>query len=306
MLRTFIFSLTLVASASALAGTACPQHFVAGQPPVIGNPKLQARTREICFEAFAVLHSGVSRTPLYAAEHLTRENLQQAKVLARKDSFHAEKSLPENERAELDDYARSGYDRGHMAPNADFANKTAQAESFSLANMVPQIHANNAGVWAGLEGTAREMASAEGDLYVVSGPAFLGSKLKKVGNVMVPTHIWKVIYSPAQRRAGAYLVVNEDTQTYETLTVSKLEKMIGVSVLPGLPQTVRDAGMTLPEFAAPVRKPKVHEADEVVQKKDAATPKKDEAAHKKEDAGSGGFLRFLVQLIDVIGRALKH
>ena len=299
MLRTFIFSLTLAASASVLAGTACPQHFVAGQSPVIGNPKLQARTREICFEAFAVLHSGVSRTPLYAAEHLTRENLKQAKVLARKDSFHAEKSLPENERAELDDYAHSGYDRGHMAPNADFANKTAQAESFSLANMVPQIHANNAGVWAGLEGTAREIASAEGELYVVSGPAFLGSKIKKVGNVMVPTHIWKVMYSPAQRRAGAYLVVNEDTQTYETLTVSKLEKMIGVSVLPGLPQTIRDAGMTLPEFSAPVRTPKVHNADEVVQKKDAVTP-------KKEEAGSGSFLRFLVQLIEVISRTLKH
>ena len=299
MLRTFIFSLTLAASASVLAGTACPQHFVAGQPPVIGNPKLQARTREICFEAFAVLHSGVSRTPLYAAEHLTRENLKQAKVLARKDSFHAEKSLPENERAELDDYAHSGYDRGHMAPNADFANKTAQAESFSLANMVPQIHANNAGVWAGLEGTAREIASAEGELYVVSGPAFLGSKIKKVGNVMVPTHIWKVMYSPAQRRAGAYLVVNEDTQTYETLTVSKLEKMIGVSVLPGLPQTIRDAGMTLPEFSAPVRTPKVHNADEVVQKKDAVTP-------KKEEARSGSFLRFLVQLIEVISRTLKH
>jgi endonuclease G len=307
MLRTFIFSLTLVASASALAGTACPQHFVAGQPPVVSNPKLQARTREICFEAFVVLHSGVSRTPLYAAEHLTRENLKQAKVLPRKDSFHAEKSLPENERAELDDYARSGYDRGHMAPNADFANKTAQAESFSLANMVPQIHANNAGVWAGLEGTARDMASAEGELYVVSGPAFLGSKLKKVGNVMVPTHIWKVIYSPAQRRAGAYLVVNEDTQTYETLTVSKLEKMIGVSVLPGLSQTVRDAGMTLSESAAPpVRKPKTQETGEVVQKKDAITPKKDDTVQKKDDAGSGGFLRFLVQLIDVIGRALKH
>jgi endonuclease G len=299
MLRTFIFSLTLAASASVLAGTACPQHFVAGQPPVIGNPKLQARTREICFEAFAVLHSGVSRTPLYAAEHLTRENLKQAKVLARKDSFHAEKSLPENERAELDDYAHSGYDRGHMAPNADFANKTAQAESFSLANMVPQIHANNAGVWADLEGTAREIASAEGELYVVSGPAFIGSKIKKIGNVMVPTHIWKVIYSPSQRRAGAYLVVNEDTQTYETLTVSKLEKMIGVSVLPGLPQTVRDAGMTLPEFSAPVRKPKVHNADEVVPKKDTVTP-------KKEEAGSGSFLRFLVQLIEVISRALKH
>ena len=301
MLRTFIFSLTLAVSASALAGTACPQHFVAGQPPVVSNAKLQARTREICFQAFAVLHSGVSRTPLYAAEHLTRENLKQAKLLPRKDSFHAEKSLPEGERAELDDYARSGYDRGHMAPNADFANEKAQSESFSLANMVPQIHANNAGVWAGLEGTAREMANAEGELYVVSGPWFNSSKIKKIGNVTVPSHIWKVMYSPAQRRAGAYIVVNEDTKDYQTLTVSELEKKIGINPLPGVSKAIRDAGMTLPELAAPPgKKPKAEpgstSAKESAGKTESGNPPAKEPAGKNNPE-SGGWISLLLQLI---------
>lgn len=292
MLRTFICFLMLLVSASAFAGTACPEHFVAGQPPVVTNAKMQARTRELCFEAFAVLHSGVSRTPLYAAEHLTRENLKQARLLPRKDSFHAEKSLPESERAELDDYARSGYDRGHMAPNADFANEKAQGESFSLANMVPQVHANNAGVWAGLEGAARKLATSEGELYVVSGPFFGSGKVKKIGNVMVPTYIWKVFYSPAQRRAGAYLVANEDTQDYQTFTVSELEKKIGMSVLPGVPQSVRDAGMKMPEPAAPPgRKPKAEPGDE------AATPPAKPPADKSENAAVNGFVRFLLQLI---------
>jgi endonuclease G len=240
MLRTLAFSAVVFASASAFAGTACPEHFVAGKPPVVTNTKLQARTRELCFEAFAVLHSGVSRTPLYAAEHLTRENLKKAKLLPRVNAFHSEKSLPENERAELDDYARSGYDRGHMVPNVHSGTRKAQEETSSLANVVPQVHANNVGVWAGLEGASRQLASTEGELYVVSGPAFIGSKIKKIGNVLVPTHIWKVIYSPVQRRAGAYLVANEDTQDYQTLTVSELEKKIGISLLPGVPQSVRD------------------------------------------------------------------
>lgn len=234
-------------STTALAKTGCPQNFAAGQAPTITNPKLQARTQEICFEAYAVLHSGLSRTPLYSAEYLTDINLAAAKTLSRKDSFHAESALPSGDRAELSDYARSGFDRGHMSPNADFGSRSAQAESFSLANMVPQVHANNSGVWADIEGATRQLASSEGALYVITGPAFIGRDLKRIGNVLVPTHLWKVLYSPHQHRAGAYLITNDDTRDYASLTVSELEKMIGISLLPGLSQTIRDSGMNLPK-----------------------------------------------------------
>ena len=283
MLRTLAFSLTVLVGSSVLANTACPQHFAAGQRPVVTNPKLQARTQEICFRAFAVLHSGVSRTPLFAAEHLTRQNVKNAGKLSRKDSFHAEDALPESDRAELSDYERSGYDRGHMAPNANFATRKAQAESFSLANMVPQVHESNAGVWAGIESATRQLATAEGEIYVISGPAFVGGNLKKIGNVLVPTHVWKVIYSPAQQKAGAYLITNDDTRDYAVLTVSKLEKMVGLSLLPGLPQNVRDAGMALPK------------------------PDSRQDRRKKPKPEDDFTLRDLTSLLmDAINRAIKH
>lgn len=246
LLNTVLLAGALGTNAHA-ASTDCPQHFVQGQPPVVTQPKLQKRTQELCFTAFAVLHSGVSRTPLYAAEHLTRDNLAAAKQLPRKDSFHAEDRLPERDRAELKDYARSGYDRGHLAPNANMPTREAQAESFSLANMVPQIHANNAGVWAGMEAAARELARQEGELYVVSGPAFLGTELQQVGNVLVPTHLWKVLYSPRQQRAGAYLISNDETQDYDSLSLAELEQKTGINPMPSLPAQVRNAGMNLPE-----------------------------------------------------------
>ena len=229
------------------ADTDCPQHFAGGQPPQIVNPKFKPRTQELCFEAFAVLHSGVSRTPLYAAERLTRKNLEAAKALPRKDSFHAEDRLPEGDRAELSDYARSGYDRGHMAPNADMPTRKAQAESFSLANMVPQIHENNAGVWAGIEAAARELAREEGELYVVSGPAFIGKDIQQIGRVLVPTHVWKLLYSPKQQRAGVYLVTNDKTKEYAVLSVAELQKLVGIDPLPGLPAQAREQAMNLPK-----------------------------------------------------------
>lgn len=251
MSRLFAMALTALVSASAWSSTACPQHFAVGVPPTVTNPKLQARTQEVCFKAFAVLHSGVSRTALYAAEHLTRANLVKAQKLSRRDAFYPEEALPARDRAELNDYARSGYDRGHLAPSANFATRSAQAESFSLANMVPQVHVNNAGVWADIEAAVRHLATDEGELYVISGPAFVGGSLQRVGRVLKPTHLWKVVYSPRQQRAGAYVVTNDETRTYSAMSVSELQKLTGVNALPGASQKIRDGRMKLPEPQAP-------------------------------------------------------
>jgi endonuclease G len=240
-------------AAGALAATGCPQFYAAGQPPEIQSPRLQARTREICFSAFAVMHSGVSRTPVWAAERLERRKLQAARKVERRDAFHAEQSLPPADRAELSDYVRSGYDRGHMAPSADMPSRRAQAQSFSLANMVPQVPQNNQGIWAGMEMAVRDLADARGEAYVLSGPAYLGEKIGRVGNVLVPTHLWKVVYLPRTGEAGAYFIPNQATTEYSALSVAQLEKIVGLRLLPGLPQKVRDTAMRLPDPVADER-----------------------------------------------------
>ena len=245
-----VLILALCLAAPAWSASGCPEHFAGGAAPIVTNARLKSRTQVVCFAAFAVLHSGVSHTPLYSVEHLTRAHVQAAETLPRKDSFHPEPALPVSDRAELADYARSGYDRGHMSPNGDMPDRFSQAQSFSLANMVPQVHVNNAGVWAGIEEAARQLALSEGAIYVVSGPAFVGGDIQQVGRVLVPTHLWKVLYSPAQGRAGAYLITNDATRIYSALSVSDLEKMVGLKLLPGLPQKVRDAGMKLAKPAS--------------------------------------------------------
>jgi DNA/RNA endonuclease G (NUC1) len=170
-----------------------------------------SKTRTICYSAFAVLHSGVTRTPLWAAEHLTRKGLDAAVATERKDTFHEEVKLPPDERADLDDYARSGFDRGHLAPTADMPDEQAQHESFSLANMIPQDPQSNRGLWSGIESAARGLARRSGELYVVSGPIFQGATLQRLRRrVLVPTHIFKAIYDPKPKQAAAYLVENAD------------------------------------------------------------------------------------------------
>jgi len=139
LIQRSVAAATLVCGllAAGLAGAGeCPAFYVDGRLPEIRNTKMAAATTELCYGVFGVMHSGITRTPLWSAEHLTAHNVDAAKTLSRENSFHPEARLPANYRAELSDYARSGYDRGHMAPNGDMPDRETQHESFTLANML--------------------------------------------------------------------------------------------------------------------------------------------------------------------------
>src|SRR5205085_631587 len=120
-------------SGAPAAYASCDQEYLNGAAPRILSRAVVVR--ELCFDAFAVGHSGATRTPLWSAEHLTANEVASARALPRRDTFHAERQLPTIERAALADYAHSGFDRGHVAPSGDMPTRAAQAQSFSLANM---------------------------------------------------------------------------------------------------------------------------------------------------------------------------
>jgi endonuclease G len=225
----------------------CNDHFAGGQSPVIASESLAKRTALLCYEEFAVMHSGVARTPLWSAEHLDEKQVIDAKAIKRKNTFHAEERLPESDRAELSDYARSGYDRGHMAPSGNMPTATAQHESFSLANIVPQHPKNNQRLWAAIEEATRDRVEAEGPVYIVTGPIFEGESLQRLnGRVLIPTAVYKAIYDPARNQAGAYVTPNTPGMAYQTLSIAELEQRIKINVFPHLPADVKAAKMTLP------------------------------------------------------------
>ncbi|MCJ2066208.1 DNA/RNA non-specific endonuclease [Methylobacterium sp. J-088] len=249
-------ALLLIASSApaARAEDACPALFSDGQAPVLTNPKLATRTVRLCFEAFAVLHSGVTHTPLYSVEHLTRASVAAARTVARDDSFHEELRLPADERASLEDYVRSGFDRGHLAPAGDMPTLSAQAESFSLANIVPQNRALNRGLWADIEESTRRLATRRGSIFVVTGVIFSGDAVQQIkGGVLVPTQLFKALYDPASGEAGAYLARNEDSRDWRAVSIDELNRQAGIDVFPGLPVGARTTAMTLPDPHASAR-----------------------------------------------------
>lgn len=213
--------LSLLTGASTAA---CPAHFADGQPPALLNPKLAAQTSPLFFRAFAVLHSGVTRTPLWSAEHLTSSSLAGAGQMPRLNAFHAAALLARGLRAELSDYVGSGYDRGHMIPSGDMPDAQAQQESFSLVNVVPRAPRLNRGLWEGVEAALRGVVRQGGDLFVVTGPVFAGAELQALQNrVLIPSSLWKALYDPAAATAGAYNAANADDGTIRSIRRHSIE-----------------------------------------------------------------------------------
>jgi endonuclease G len=225
----------------------CASQLLSGKAPKLTNAALAEKTRQLCYRGFAVLNSGVTRTPLWSAEHLTAQRVQAAEGLPRKNTFRADPNLPKAERAELKDYKGYGYDRGHMAPNSDMPDAASQNESFTLANMVPQDGDNNSGLWRHIEESVRNLAERDGDLYVVTGPIFDGDTVKQInGRVMVPTKVFKAIYDVKKQQASVYLVDNAPGDKYRVITLEQLEEISGIEVFPGLSEKARTAKLDLP------------------------------------------------------------
>lgn len=214
----------------------CRQIFANGKPPVLKIAD-EMLARPLCFSAFAVLHSGQSRTPIYVAERLNRAVLLDAHENQRTDKFFADARLPSAERAELEDYQGSGFDRGHMAPAGDMATEESMAQSFSLANMVPQYPINNRKTWASIEKATRHyVMRAAGDVYVITGPVFDGvPPIIGSDKVWVPQHFFKLVYDPSTKRLWAHWLDNrDDAKVGKPISYEELVRRTGIQFFPDL------------------------------------------------------------------------
>lgn len=239
MLKRFLFAITISAVFSmAFAADAdfaeCRYVFANGKPPVL-SASADMLPRSLCFSAFAVLHSGKSHTPIYVAERLNREVLLEARDNQRSNKFYADARLPRAERAELEDYRGSGFDRGHMAPAGDMATPESMAQSFSLANVVPQYPINNRKAWASIEKATRKyVMRAAGDVFVITGPVFDGNP-PTIGSdkVWVPQHLFKLVYDPSPNRIWAHWLDNtDDAKVGKPISYEELVRRTGIQFLP--------------------------------------------------------------------------
>lgn len=143
------------------------------------------------------------------------------------------------------DYDGFGYDRGHLAPSADFRwSERALSESFYYSNMSPQLDVFNRGGWAELEALLRAYVSRNPgvQLYVVTGPVLregLPKIERGVNRVSIPEYFFKVALDLDNGRAIGFILPNKKIdapmEAY-ALTADEVEQRAGLDFFRLLPE----------------------------------------------------------------------
>lgn len=226
----------------------------------LGRPKLDPSfgfgpTRFVIREGYVLEHSSMDKIALWVCEGITPRQL--GGTLTRADAFQPDPLLPEGERAELSDYRKSGYDRGHMAPAGNqTTSQRLKKETFYLSNMAPQEPQLNQQIWAALEAKARDWLATRRGGYVITGGLFYDPEeddpakadglipYDEIGpdKVAVPTHFYKIVVRKDQSgrwEAIAFVMENRgyprpfDLSAFEQ-PIDWIEEHAGIDFMPEL------------------------------------------------------------------------
>jgi endonuclease G len=150
------------------------------------------QVQPICREAYLVAYDAPVKIPAYVAYTLLPQNA--LGCWPRTNAFVADQSLG-GTGARPDDYAGTGYDKGHAAPDGDLSwSQIVEYESFLMTNMYPQHGSLNRGIWKLLETSVRGWAVQTNQSYTIYVGAMYGAGNEYIGNgVIVPHAYYKIV-----------------------------------------------------------------------------------------------------------------
>ena len=198
----------------------------------------------ICHTGYCLSYDERFKLAKWVAYELTLEETQG--TIGRSDKFKQDPLIIRNS-ATLEDYKKSGFDRGHLAPAADMKwSLQAMQESFYLSNMCPQDKSFNRGIWKKLEELVREWAIVNKSIYITTGP-ILEEGLQTIGpnKIPIPKTFYKVIldYTQPEIKAIGFLIPNQGSSfpisTY-AIPIDSVEKITHLDFFEKLPDNIEN------------------------------------------------------------------
>ena len=225
-------------SVSISDGSYASAHFFGGMPVDKSYP---GSIKILENEGFVVGYCERRKNPAWVCYRIFRDAIE--KGPKRPSRFSVDDRT--KARVSHDDYTRSGYDRGHMAPNWAIAlryGEEAQKQTFLMSNIVPQKPNLNQGPWRELEeDVAKWYGNEFEEVWVMTGPVYDDEVTKLESGVEIPDAFFKIIVD--QKDDGSVRVMSvlmEQTIVRRAnwedylVSVDVIEEVTGLDFLPGL------------------------------------------------------------------------
>ena len=210
---------------------------------------------------FKVGWSPKLRHPVWVAYHVPAAARFES---GERPNFRKDKEVPSSPAASA--YDRSGYDRGHMAPNYAIATRfgaAAQDQTFLMTNIAPQSRTLNRGIWRNLEHRIAELWTARyGEIWVIVGTLSKGGGETLSGtDIDVPEQLYQVVVAQEGMDIRAFAVLIDQNvpwgawPTRYLITIDELEELTGLDFLPDLPEFIQSPlESELPSRLWPIRR----------------------------------------------------
>ena len=178
-----------------------------------GFAQTQRQVQPICREAYLVAYDAPVKIPAYVAYTLQPQNA--LGCFPRTNAFVADQSVPGGPTPA--DYAGTGYDKGHAAPDGDLSwSQIVEYESFLMTNMYPQHGSLNRGIWKLLETSVRGWAVQQNRAFTIYVGALYGPGDGVIGNgVIVPHGYYKIVIDQQTGAVAGWMFPH--TKPYQNL-----------------------------------------------------------------------------------------
>ncbi|MCD7937850.1 MAG: DNA/RNA non-specific endonuclease [Tannerellaceae bacterium] len=210
-------------------------------------PRLMANRSEqvIEHEGYVVSYNSTYKIANWVAYELTDEEVNN------KNTERTNKFVPDpmvkGATALNEDYTKTGFDRGHLAPAGDMRwSAKAMRESFYLSNICPQHPKLNRGIWKTLEEQVRKWALQYNEVYIATGPV-IEEEMRVMGKnrVGVPDYFYKVVCVVVDNRPVGigFLFENKDYRKTPlqsmVIPIDSVEKVTGIDFFYKLPEEIQ-------------------------------------------------------------------
>lgn len=200
-----------------------------------GMPSLTRNNTTVeCNTAYLLQHDNTAKIPAWVAYTLTPKNA--IGCIARTNAFATDKTPPVGGRSESSDYAGSGFDQGHLAPDGDMSwDMQVEYESFLMSNMSPQYPNFNRGVWKSLETNVRAWTFGMNHSFTIYAGNIYTSTSRTIGEnkVVVPDKLFKIVIDDETKAVLAFIIPNVEQQPVDLqphlTSVLEVEKETGIT-----------------------------------------------------------------------------